>query len=405
MIKKEKQIQSEKPKMGKNNKILLIFVCIFLSVVLIFGSVFGIILAIEEANAVVKIGGVKMDEGIVRVISSYYKRLHIQGLLRAGYTDAEDDAEFWESLHENGKTQGQIYLESLRDYLAGIAAGCDLYSEIGSLKDADRELIGSRVDAFINYYGSKEKFNELASPFGFDFEDFRRAMELTYVSDLAFNAVYGFEGSALKAATPEAVAQCAEYLATYSRVRLIFLSNEKINEQNAEGEWVERDLTDGEKALRERYAEELRAAMAARESGGDGAITEQMFDIYLEKSDGDPEMKDVGYYFSETGDQTVKFAEYYPEVVKKSLEMKVGDYAEVDCRIGKCFIYKLTPEQNAYKDEENLFLSDFYSDAAVYLYTKAVETLSTEVVFKENYDKIDLLSIPVNDRLYVTSWK
>ena len=62
MIKKEKQIQSEKPKMGKNNKILLIFVCIFLSVVLIFGAVFGIILAIEEANAVVKIGSVRMDE-------------------------------------------------------------------------------------------------------------------------------------------------------------------------------------------------------------------------------------------------------------------------------------------------------------------------------------------------------
>ena len=405
MIKKEKQIQSEKPKTGKNNKILLIFVCIFLSVVLIFGSVFGIILAIEEANAVVKIGGVKMDEGIVRVISSYYKGLHIQGLLRAGYTDAEDDAEFWASLHENGKTQGQIYLESLRDYLAGIAAGCDLYNGIGSLTDGDRELIDSRVNAFVNYYGSKEKFNELAAPYGFDFEDFRRAMELTYISELAFNAVYGFEGSSLKASTDVAASQCAEYLATYSRVRLLFLSNEKISEQNAEGEWVERDLTEGEIAQREALAQSLRDAMAARESGGDGAITEQMFDIYLEKSDGDPEMHELGYYFSETGDQTVKFAAYYPEVVEKALKMKVGEYAEVDCSLGKCFIYKLEPEEKAYQNEENLFLSDFYSDAAVYLYTEAVKTLSSEVVFKENYEQIDLLSIPVNDRLYVTSWR
>ena len=405
MIKKEKQVLNEKLKMGRNNRILLTFVCIFLSVVLIFGAVFGIILAIEEANAVVKIGSVRMDEGIVRVISSYYKGLHIQGLLRAGYTDAEDDAEFWASLHENGKTQGQIYLESLRDYLSGIAAGCDLYNGIGSLTDGDRELIDSRVNAFVNYYGSKEKFNELAAPYGFDFEDFRRAMELTYISELAFNAVYGFEGSSLKASTDVAASQCAEYLATYSRVRLLFLSNEKISEQNAEGEWVERDLTEGEIAQREALAQSLRDAMAARESGGDGAITEQMFDIYLEKSDGDPEMHELGYYFSETGDQTVKFAAYYPEVVEKALKMKVGEYAEVDCSLGKCFIYKLEPEEKAYQNEENLFLSDFYSDAAVYLYTEAVKTLSSEVVFKENYEQIDLLSIPVNDRLYVTSWK
>jgi hypothetical protein len=337
----------------------------------------------------------------------YYDIDFTNGKITVKYDNDKKDAndekrDAFYKVHKNVKITGPIE-ETI--VLKRPFAQVNVGTQIGSLKDADRELIGSRVDAFINYYGSKEKFNELASPFGFDFEDFRRAMELTYVSDLAFNAVYGFEGSALKAATPEAVAQCAEYLATYSRVRLIFLSNEKINEQNAEGEWVERDLTDGEKAQRERYAEELRAAMAARESGGDGAITEQMFDIYLEKSDGDPEMRDVGYYFSETGDQTVKFAEYYPEVVKKSLEMKVGDYAEVDCRIGKCFIYKLAPEQKAYKDEENLFLSDFYSDAAVYLYTEAVKTLSSEVVFKENYDKIDLLSIPVNDRLYVTSWR
>ena len=405
MIKNDKQIQSEKPKMSKNNRILLIFVCVFLSVVLIFGSVFGIILAIEEANAVVRIGSVRMDEGIVRVLASHYKRLHIQGLLRGGYADAEDDAEFWSSLHKNGKSQGEIYTESLRDYIAGIAAGCNLYYEIGSLTDADREIIDAKVNAFISYYGSKEKFNELASPFGFDFDDFRRAMELTYVSELAFSAVYGFEGASLKASTAEAVAQCAEYLSTYSRVKLLFISNEKISEKNAEGEFVERDLTEGELAEREKWAKELRDAITAAETGSDGAITEQMFNIYLEKSDGDPEMHDMGYYFSETGDQTVKFAEYYPEVVKKALDMKIGEYAEVDCRIGKCFIYKCTPVDKAYKDEENLFLSDFYSDAAVYLYTNAIAALSSEVVFKENYGSIDTLAIPVNDRLYVTSWR
>lgn len=391
--------------MSRNNRILLIFVCIFLSVVLIFGSVFGIILALEESNAAVKIGSVKMDEGVVRVLASHYKRLHLQGLLRGGYTDAEDDAEFWSSLHENGKSQGEIYTESLRDYIAGIAAGCNLYYGIGSLTDADRAIIDSKVNAFINYYGSEEKFNELAVPFGFDFDDFRRAMELTYVSELAFSAVYGFEGSSLKASTAEAVAQCAEYLSTYSRVKLLFISNEKISEKNGDGELVERDLTDGELAEREKWAKELRDAMAAAEVGGDGAITEQMFNIYLEKSDGDPEMHAMGYYFSETGDQTVKFAEYYPEVVKKALEMKIGDYAEVDCRIGKCFIYKCAPADKAYKNDENLFLSDFYSDAAVYLYTNAIEALSSEVEFKENYDAIDILSIPTNDRLYVTSWK
>ena len=405
MIKNTKQIQSEKAKLGRNNKILTIFVCIFLSFVLVFGSAFGIFLMVEEANTVVKIGSVKMDEGVVRVLASHYKLLHIQGLLRAGYSDAGDDAAFWASLHENGKTHGEIYLESLGDYIAGIAAGCDLFSDIAKLSDDDRAVIDSKVNAFINYYKSKEKFNELAAPFGFDFEDFRRAMELCYISELAFSTIYGLGGSSLKAATEEAVSQCAEYLATYSRVRLIFISNDKISEKNDQGEFVERDLTDGELAEREKWAESLREAMAAAESGGDGAITEQMFEIYLKKSDGDPDMHEMGYYFSETGDQTVKFAEYYPEVVKKSFEMEIGEYAEVDCRIGKCFIYKCEPEAKAYQNEDNLFLSDFYADAAVYLYTKAVEALATDVTFKEEYGEIDLLSIPVNDKLFVTSWK
>ncbi len=405
---KNKHVEAikEKLKTSKNNRILLIFVCIFLSLVLVLGIVLGTVTIITEMNTTVKLGRVSIDGGVTRVFSSYYKYLHLSALRRAGYPEATDTKVFWRSVREeDGKTQGEVYLSSLENYISGILAGCDLVRSSGGLSDADKKKIDSKLDTFISYYGSKEQFNETAAEFGFDYEDFKAAMELSYTSTLAFTRMYGYEGINLKSGTVDSIAGCESYFEKYSRVKLLFLCDETITERGEDGEYTERDLTDGEKEEREKWAESLREAIRCKNEGLDGAISEDMFDIYLEKSDGDPDMYKSGYYFNENAEQTAKFAIDFPEVVEKSMSMKIGEYAEVDTKIGKCFIYKCTLSARAYENSDDPFFSDFYPDAASYLYTEAIKILSAAAEFKEKYRELDLLSVPMNNNLFVTSWK
>ncbi len=405
MENKQKGSFIEKIKSSKKNRLLTIFVCVFMSLLLVFGGVFGTITLITELNATVRLGAITMDEGVTKVFSSYYKYLHLTALRRSGYPDATDTTIFWQSVREeDGKTQGEVYLTSLQNYISGILAGCDLVRSSSGLSDSDKKVIKEKVEAFVSYYGSVDEFNRVSSEFGFDYDDFERAMELSYTSALAFNKMYGYEGVNLRSGTADAIAGCKDYFSSYSRVKLLFLCDEKITEKGDDGEYTERDLTDGEKEEREKWAAELREAIRCKTEGLDGAITDVMFDMYLEKSDGDPNMHKSGYYFNENATQTAKFALEYSEVVERALEMEIGEYAEVDTEIGKCFIFKCPLVDRAYENSDDPFFSDFYSDAAAYLYTESIKILSKEAVFKPKYDEIDILSVPMNNNLFVTSW-
>ena len=250
---------NKKPKMSKNNRILTISVCVFLALVLVFGVVFGIITLIEEANTVMSLGGVRMSEGVVRVFASHYKNLHISSLRAAGYPDARDTEQFWESLHENGKTQGELFISSLESYISGIAAGVTLYKNnvAAKLSDADMEYVNSKINASVSYYGGKEEFSAEMEKFGFTYEDFVKAMELSYTAEIAFYSIYGADGSGVKSSA----SMCLDYYSKYSRVKLLFLFDEKISEVNDEGEIVDRQLTEDEKAERRETADFLREAM------------------------------------------------------------------------------------------------------------------------------------------------
>ena len=72
--------------------------------------------------------------------------------------------------------------------------------------------------------------------------------------------------------------------------------------------------------------------------------------------------------------------------------------------MGVCFIYRDELARAAYKNEENLMLSDFYADAALKLYSDIVSELSPLVEFTGNYDGIDPVGIPSNHSLYVKSF-
>lgn len=391
--------ENKKPKMSKNNRILLTVVCIFLSVVLLFGVGFGVYFAIDEANTVVRLENVKMDEGVVRVFASYYKDLHISSLRKAGYYNARDTEEFWGSLHESGKTQGELYLSSLESYISGMAAGANIYLSSFKLTDDDRLYIESKTGAFISSYGSEEAFNEKAEKFGFDYDDFCRAMEISYTAELALYSIYGAEGESLKSSAFES--RCEDYLKKYySRVKVIYIAKEKIFDTEL-NDW--RDLYPSEEEKRNEQIELFKAAVA------DGSMVEGSFDAYLSSEsslhDGDAEMGRAGYYFAKGTQQTERFKEiYYPEIVDAALEMSVGEVRAVDCEWGVAFLCRCDVVSGAYTDEENPFFSDFYKIAATEFYAEDVGLLSTEAVFKDSYYELNPITIPANRELFVTGW-
>ncbi len=390
-----------KKKMSKNARILTTCVCIFLSLVLIFGIVFGIIIAVREAKAVVKVGSVAISEGECRVLASYYKYSYLNDLRSEGYA-VSDTASFWQSKHNNGMTQGELYEKNLKSYIASVAAASNLYYTLTTLSDGDEKYIKSKTEAFVSYYGSEENFEKNVEKFGFNYDDFVGAMTLTYTAELAYYLLYGNGGEALKEGGAENIVRCDEYLSDYARVKMIFFAKERVFEKDESGQTVERELNPAEILERENMTEIFKEAVAA------GTFLELTIDEYLANSenpnDGDREMGLVGYYFSPTALQTANFALERPEIVEAAFDMTTGEARYLELSDAHVFLYRANPVSRAYTDEENPFFSDFFKNASQEFFAEEIEALSDEVEFKDKYFDIDFLSIPQNSRFFVTSW-
>ena len=392
------------------NRFLIIFISIFLAAVLILGCVLGLVAILRSAKAVVKYDNVTMDAGCVRYFASYYKMIYIRTLRSSGVMASDTEA-FWEKTDSEGVSEGEKFKKSFDEYIASLIAAESVFTENGSYTAEDKLTVTLTAEEILEdrAEGSVSKFNAAAKKYGFDYDDFCNALAILYKSQRAQEIVYGVDGENLSA-FPD---QCKKYLDTYSHVSLIFIRTEDILVKDDKGDFVydalgnpvTRKLTEEEREEREASIETLTAAIDAKNSGGDKQITPEMFEIYLKKSDGDPEMTDRGYYFNPNASATVEFSGEFPEVVEAALEMEKYEYRRVDCSIGVCFIYKYDVTSDAYTDKEDLFFSDFYKDASAYLFTEVLETIIPEVGFTDAYKEIDVLSIPLIEEFYVKTWK
>ena len=391
------------------NRLLVIFICVFVSVVIAIGGSIGAAVAIKNARAVARYGSVTVDEGVAKYFASYYKMLYIRALRTAGVL-AKDTEDFWNSKNQDGISYGDAYLRDFKEYMSSLIASCKVFLDYSSYKAKDKQRVLSVTDEILSAKakGSVETFNSECEKYGFNYRDFCDAIALLYKAEHASEVIYGKNGVNLNNFPSE----CKKYLDTYSHVSLIFVRTEETFVLDEEGNRiydenmneVKRALTEEERLEKQAVIDTLTAAIEAKKNGGDMQITPEMFDLYLKKSDGDPEMYDKGYYFHENAEKTLEFATMFPEVVERALDMELYEYEKVDCSIGVCFIYKYDVEEGAYSSSENVFFSDFYSDAANYLYSDILKTLKCDVSFSDSFDEIDALKIPYLEEFYVRSW-
>ena len=124
-----------------------------------------------------------------------------------------------------------------------------------------------------------------------------------------------------------------------------------------------------------------------------------LFDNYLEKhGNGDVTMNASGYYFYTQAEYTEEFYTAFPQIVETSMSMDMESYAELAVDFGVCFIYKYENDARAYASSSaSGCFSDFYSDAADFLFAKSVEEIVSKVVFNDSkYSEIELGKIAAN---------
>ena len=410
MVNSSKAKNPTPPKAGRG-RIILIAVSALLAFFILAGVVLGIAVGVRNRRAVVAYDGVRMDEGVTAFFLSYYKSIFLSSLRTSGI-DAYDTEDFWDDIFYSDTTYGQYYEQNAKKYISEICAAASLFDELSSLSRTDKENIDKVVAEVIEYKadGSRDRFNELAAEYGFDYSDFKEAARLLYKAQSARVGAFGKNGERLESLSDEYYDYIEEYYSLYSRVKLLFIRTETKFLLDADGNRViGKDgndslvsLSDDEKAERQSILATIRAAISAAKAGADGAMNPIMFDNLLTKhGEGDADMNSSGYYFFSEADYTADFAEAFPEIVETACSMKVGEYAEVATDFGFCFIYKCDPALAAYTNTavDGCF-SDFYSDAADYIFAKSVESMRVDVLINdEGFAALNPLKIPANSSL------
>jgi hypothetical protein len=411
MGKQKTEINKKSAPRKSGYRFIFVFACVFISVVLVFGIVLGTVSAVKSRNAVVEYKGITMDGKTASFFVTYYKYMYMRQLTRGGAVGVADTDFFWSSTAPDGeKTYGELLREGAELYIRQMMAANWLYDKYASFSGNDRDAVSKSVSQVLTYKADsdKSKFNSETEKYGFDYSSFKTAAAMMYKAIRAKEIIYGSEGTNL-ANFPELA---AEYLAEYSHVKLLFIRTETTYVLDENGNRVVgennqdelRELTDGEKAERLQLISKIRSYISAIDTGGDVQMGEEMFNLYLSEYDeGDKDMHGDGYYFHPDAEYTKEFASAFSQIVNKAFEMKLDSYSEVAVDFGVCFIYKSQPTAGIYASTiaEDCF-SDFYENAADVMYDKSLTQVGVDVIFKKDFAKIDIVSLPYN-YIYIPS--
>ena len=387
----------------QGNKFLLIFVCIFLAIVVLVGSIVGISSAVKNANAAVKYKGVIITKEEASFFASYYKNQMLSNLTKNG-VDASDTEEFWNSKCPVADNYGELLKYNTREYIKQIAVANYIFDKYDSLSRSEKNEIKIATEEILTYRaeGDKDNFDSQTEKFGFSYSDFEGIVEKLYKARMADVAVFGSDGS--RVANEEDL--CKIYYSEYSRVKLLFIRTDKefkLDEDGnrivEDGKDVMVDLSEEEKQLRLADVATIREAILGLENDGSIQMSATMFETYLKKYPSGDDAKDLkGYFFHKNSSYTKEFSTALPEVTKASMEMEVGTFKEVSTSAGICFIYKMPIDTDdlLYLDSKNACFSDFLPDAATASFDAMVTVFMEDVEVKELYNEINIISLPYN---------
>lgn len=424
-IKKQKKqntntaVKNTTVKSAKKNisakKATIIFVSVFVGIAIIIGSTFGIIAAVRNSSYVMKLESVGIDEGVANYLSSYFKTKYMQSLASSGI-NVSDTAAFWNTKVFNESTYGDYLKYETEQYMKQIIASLRVFDMYTSLTAEDKNEIKLAAKEILAYKASADKklFNEDTEKYGFDYKDFEKATEVLYKTYVLKERIFGQNGENMTS-FPD---YCEEYFASYARVKLVFIRTQDTFLTDAEGNREKddknndalRDLTESEKLERAEYIARFDECIKGI---NDGTVASEQFDVLAEElinKYGENSRESItGYYFSYGSTYTEEFQKYYKDVVTKTFEMEIGKCAVIEFGslmaedeeeseqsfVGRCYLYRISNEKDAYKNQNDFFL-DFYSLAATSLYQKMIEEYAKKVEIMDKWKNIDCVNTPYN---------
>lgn len=394
----------------KRPSFLTVFICVFLSAVIIFGAVFGIVSAVRSSRSVINGEGVYISEGVANYFASIFK-VQYRGILNSNnVSGAEDSEEFWNKKDENGKTYGELFESEFREYLSEIVAGNILFNKFSKLSGADERVIEDTIANVVRDRagGTVESFNAAAEKYGFDYDDFCEAVELQYKAETARIAIYGSDGTRLD----DSLAN--EYLKKYTHVSLAFIRTDYTREKDSvTGEYVYKVMTDAERVGREAEIARFKGYIDNIKLGTGEIMTAATFREIVNDFEGD---SDVEFYFYDGSSETAEFKLDFSSVVEVAYELENGEFGYAECNVepnsryqrgfeGYCFIYKTPISGTPYKDKTNTFFADFYEKASKYYYAVNLNEYKKDAEFTDRYDEVmNPLSVPENNELCIMGW-
>ena len=415
MSKDKKQKKSGKISRWLKNPIILT-VAITLIAVILFGSVTGIIIAVRNHRAIITVGGVRIEKSTAAYLATSYKNTFMQKY------KATDTASFWDGEYQDGKTYGELLREETEAYIREVAVGAYLFDRYAVLTTEEKKRLRSAAESAIQDFGCKDvaEFNDRAEKMGFDYKGFSAALTLLYKRQQAQRRIFGDGGSTLAYAAYQS--ECEKYYSHYTYAKLLIIRTEFEYQLDKNGNYIvdeegnlaKRPLTDEEYAERLADIGEVVDAMDAKINGTTDRITEEFFDIMLAKYNLD-EYTTEGYFFSPVdsvsgvpfASSTAAFVDGMGEELLEFIyTLDVGEFAKTEVDGGVCFVYRGNLIAGAYaSDTYEYFFSDFYSDAADYLYLTTLTGLIDTVTVKDKYyDSVDIVALPYNYEFVIRSF-
>lgn len=396
---------SKKADVKGKNKLLIILISSFVSIVLILGITLGAIAIAKDAGSIASYSGTRMSPEVAMYFVSSFKNDY-KAALASEVKGVEDSPGFWNSISASGEPYIDHLSRGAAEYVREIIVMNYLFDRYSSLTSKDEAVIDAAVEGTLkNHGGSIEAFNAAAEKYGFDYATYKEAVKMLYKAASVETLICGTGGVKLKASTSESVISSRNsFLAEYSHVRLLYINTEQkfLLDDNGnrvkydDGSYKTEALTKEEKAERLSVIENIRAAIKA--IGTDGVqMGPDMFENYMQSEyySGMLETRQHGYYFRKNTVATEAFDS--PEIVDKVLEMKVGDFDEVALESGVCFIYKLPtdPADLSVSALESFFV-DFYERLSDRFIGDQVSLLTPDVKLKDEFSEIDLVLLPYN---------
>ena len=394
--------------MPKGKRGLIIAACVFLGAVLLFGGVLGTVALVRSARAVVSYRGVTLDEGCVNYLAATYKNV----FLRENKLGERVSEALWEEPSDPNPnlTWGELLARNTESYVRSVTVRAYLFDRAEGLNNEDKKKIEEMREEVLSRAGSVADFNALGEPMGFTYSDYKEAMELIYKANRTLAAIYGDGGGALSSESYYGV--CNEYFdEAYTRVKILFIRTEtefRVDEDGnrvvgSDGKDELRELSSGEKEKRLQDINDIRAAIDALLTGADEQMSPEYFSGFLGKYGYYPEYADSGFYLSSRSSYTRELASAEGgllPVVEEALTMSEGEYGEVECDFGVCFIYKYAPDLDAYKSTSlESWFRDFYADASEYMFVESVSALIADAKVSDKLAELDIVAVPKNTDL------